>query len=321
MESVEDTARAFKISGYCYQDTKKELLKFKEIDPLNLIKKSKTVRSKPEKGVRAFFISSYDPRMPHPRQLISKNYHHLQNHPLLSNLFPRGNLIGGTRRRKNLSEILSPSVQQADGGGDDPADDGDDGPGGGGHWNGSYHCPAYKTKGRCDVCSHMVETSTIYSQYFKRRFAIHGHNVHLPAAHKNKLRWFVYCCEDTHCNLQYVGSTTDVCKRWASTKKACLDCDSVGTGLYKHFKNGCPGGSGGGDLKHLRWTLLDFIDTTQEKLVRVGHQGGPKCRCSECQRLKNVEDKWICRMGTFYGTNGLNTRDEIKARSRVNFIG
>ena len=59
-----------------------------------------------------------------------------------SNLFPRGNLIGGTRRRKNLSEILSPSVQQAAGGGDDPADDGDDGPGGGGHWNGSYHCPA-----------------------------------------------------------------------------------------------------------------------------------------------------------------------------------
>ena len=74
-------------------------------------------------------------------------------------------------------------------------------------------------------------------------------------------------------------------------------------------------------MKHLRWTILDFIDTTQEKLVRVGHQGGPKCRCSECQRLKNVEDKWICRMGTFYGTNGLNTRDEIKARSRVNFIG
>ena len=57
-ESVEDTARAFKMSGYCYQDTKKELLKFKELDPLNLIKKRKTVRSKPAKGVRAFFISS-----------------------------------------------------------------------------------------------------------------------------------------------------------------------------------------------------------------------------------------------------------------------
>ena len=159
------------------------------MDPLNLIKKKKTVRSKPEKGVRAFFISSYD-----PRQLISKNYHHLQNHPLLSNLFPRGNLIGGTRRRKNLSESLSPSVQQADGGGDDPADDCDDGQGGGGHCNGSNHSPAYKSNGRCDVCSHMVETSTIYSQYFKRRFAIHGHNLHLPAAQKNKLGSFTAAC-------------------------------------------------------------------------------------------------------------------------------
>ena len=70
-----------------------------------------------------------------------------------------------------------------------------------------------------------------------------------------------------------------------------------------------PGGSGGGDLKNQRWTILDFIDTTQEEVVRGGHQGGPKCRCSECQRLKNVEDKWICRMETFYGANGLNTRD------------
>ena len=76
--------------------------------------------------------------MPHPRQLISRNYHHLQNHPLLSDLFPRGNLIGGTRKRKNLSEFLSPSVQQADGGGeDDPADYGDYGPGEGGHCNDS----------------------------------------------------------------------------------------------------------------------------------------------------------------------------------------
>ena len=241
---MEDTARAFKISGYCYQDTKKELLKFKELDPLNLIKKRKIVRSKPTKGVRAFFISGYDPRMPHPRQLISRNYHHLQNHPLLSKV-EQGD-------KKTCLKSFPPSVQQAAGGGDDPADDG---PGGGGHWNGSYHCPAYKSKGRCDVCSHMVETSTIYSHYFQRRFAIHGHNVHLPAAQKNKLCWFIYCCEDTLCSLQYIGSTTDVCKRWASNKKACLDCDSVGTGLYKHFKNGCPGGSGGGDLNHLRWTI------------------------------------------------------------------
>ena len=69
------------------------------------------------------------------------------------------------------------------------------------------------------------------------------------------------------------------------------------------------------------WTLVDHIDVTEEQLVNAGHQGGAKCRCKECTRLKTVEDKWICRLGSFHGSSGLNTRDEIKARSRVNFVG
>ena len=81
--------------------------------------------------------------------------------------------------------------------------------------------------------------------------------------------------EDTACNLVYIGSTTDICKRRESTKKAFLDGDSVGTGLYKHFKNGCQAVSGGGYLDQLRWTILDFLDPTQEKLTRVGHLGAP----------------------------------------------
>ena len=91
--------------------------------------------------------------------------------------------------------------------------------------------------------------------------------------------------------------------------------------MHKHFKTGCPAGNVGGDLKQLQWTILDHLDTTQDKLTTVGHQGGPKCRCLECEKLKNLEDKWICRMGSFYGDSGLNTRDEIKTRSRVNFVG
>ena len=167
----------------------------------------------------------------------------------------------------------------------------------------------------------MVETSTIYSPYFHRKFAIHGHNVHLPASQKKKYKWFVYVCEDLACGLIYVGSTTDVCGRWAQTKKACRDRNSNNTGLYKHFMEGCPADNGSGDLSYLRWTLVDHIDTSEARLSDVGHQGGAKCRCSECTRLKKTEDKWICRLGSFYGISGLNTRDEIKARSRVNYVG
>lgn len=161
----------------------------------------------------------------------------------------------------------------------------------------------------------MTETSTITSPYFGRRFAIHGRNIHLPASQKRKLTWFVYVVEDTACGLIYVGSTVDVCSRWAQTKKACLDENSVNTGLYKHFRDGCPANTANTDLAHLRWTLVDHIDVTEEQLVNAGHQGGAKCRCKECSRLKTVEDKWIRRLGSFYGSNGLNTRDEIKARS------
>ena len=153
----------------------------------------------------------------------------------------------------------------------------------------------------------MVETSSIYSSYFKKRFAIHGHNVHLPASQRNKIKWFVYSVEY---KLIYVGGTTNICRRWANTKKACLDCDSVNTGLYKHFKNGCPGGNEGGELEQLRWTIIDFMETTNEKLTVAGHQAGPKYRCSECQKLNTIEEKWICRLGSFYGENGLKSNQE-----------
>ena len=79
--------------------------------------------------------------------------------------------------------------------------------------------------------------------------------------------------------------------RWATTKKACLDQNSSNTGLYKHFEAGCPAFSG--DLSHLRWRLLDHVDTSLEQLDIAGHVWGAKCRFSECLRLKKQEDKWI----------------------------
>ena len=49
--SVEEAAKALKISGFCYQDVKKDLLKFKDEDLIELIRKEKVARDKPEKGV------------------------------------------------------------------------------------------------------------------------------------------------------------------------------------------------------------------------------------------------------------------------------
>ena len=80
---------------------------------------------------------------------------------------------------------------------------------------------------------------------------------------------------------------------------------------------GCPNDPGK-EKKTLDFTLIDYYDTTATKLSRARHEPGPKCRCLECESLKQLEDKWIMRLGTFCenGDHGLNSRNEIKAKAR-----
>ena len=121
------------------------------------------------------------------------------------------------------------------------------------------------------------------SLYFNRKFAIHGHLVHLKPSQKPKLRWFVYLLEDRGCKLQYVGSMSDVCSRWANTKSACNGRKSKTTGLTSHFMEGCPSDTGPGK-EHIRLTLIDFMDTTVERLQVAGHEPGPQCRIEKNRR-------------------------------------
>ena len=81
---------------------------------------------------------------------------------------------------------------------------------------------------------------------------------------------------------------------------------------------GCPNDLGKGKTT-LDFTLVDFLDTTEEELKRANHVSGPKCRCKECLKLKDLEDKWILKVGSFYGKSGLNNRNEIKSKTRANW--
>ena len=102
-------------------------------------------------------------------------------------------------------------------------------------------------------------------------------------------------------------------KRWANYKSTCNKENSKSTGLAKHFMDGCPFDKGK-EKPTLRYTLIDYYDTTNEKLRLYGHVPGPKCRCNECDHLKSIEDRWIMRIGSLYGISGLNTRDEMKGK-------
>ena len=237
-ENVELYSRAMATSGYDYQNVKAEMLKFEKVDPVELAKRESSKGKNKKKGCTAYFISQFDPRLLHPRQIISRNYELLARSEKAKALFPRQNLVAASRRLKNLGEILSPTVQ-TDRQGLEPGEetsqrmDGQGGEGsqrgpgggrsrgrGGGRGgaarmadiphsrqdragppaatNGSYHCLYYKKTGKCDVCSRMQERRSVISTHFAVNHMIAGNNVHLPATQTIKLKWFIYLEECVH---------------------------------------------------------------------------------------------------------------------------
>ena len=178
---------------------------------------------------------------------------------------------------------------------------------------GSWHCEKFKFGGKCDFCSHMEEKDFIKSYYYITKFRIHGHLRH-DFSPEGKIRWFIYCVEDVPCKKHIVGSTQDPIKRWANYKSTCNSETSKSTGLASHFRDGCPFDVGK-EKRTLDFTLIDYYDTTQEKLQRANHVPGPYCQCKECNHLKDLEDRWILKMGSFYGSSGLNSRDDAKGKT------
>ena len=163
----------------------------------------------------------------------------------------------------------------------------------------------------------MKETETVQSIYFSNKFRIHGHLRH-DYSPVGKIRWFIYGILDKPCGKQIIGSTQDPISRWANYKSSCNKQNSKSTGLAKQFMDGCPFDTGVEKMT-LEYTLVDFFDTSKEKLRQAGHVQGPKCRCKECNSLKYLENKWMMKMGSMYGISGLNSRDEMKTQVRGNY--
>ena len=309
-EAVESYSKALAISGYNFQTARSELMKSKNIDRVEYLKTEKERKQnvKNNKNKKVFWISKYDPRVPHPRQILTKNYHILEGDPVARTLFERKNLIAGSRRGKNLKELISPTVQKKNS---------KLRPAGPRLLNGSFQCENFKGGKKCELCNHMRDNvSYVYSQHFKTKHAVRGHLVHMPRDQQFKDRWFIYLIEDKHCNKQYVGSTTDMYSRWSSHKSGC-NSGSISTGLSAHFVNGCPGDTGRGK-NNLMVTLVDYLDVTKEE-VNIARHGGVGCLCDLCKKLKKLEDSWIMRLGTFYFPGGLNKRDEIKKKVRSGY--
>ena len=93
--AVELYSKSLTISGYKYQTARSELLKCKNINRIEYLKNEKTRKGskKQKNNKKVFWISKFDPRVPHPRQVLSKNYHILEGDPIARDLFERKNLV------------------------------------------------------------------------------------------------------------------------------------------------------------------------------------------------------------------------------------
>ena len=70
--STKEFSRAFANSGHSYHKAKKELSQFKEVDPVEIIKrkgKGRQEQRSNRRGCIAFWNAPFDPRMPPPRVL------------------------------------------------------------------------------------------------------------------------------------------------------------------------------------------------------------------------------------------------------------
>ena len=122
---------------------------------------------------------------------------------------------------------------------------------------------------------------------------VYGRNVHGKATEKQPVQWFVYCVECLPCQAQYIGSTSNIPARWKNHKSTANTKKASCSGISKHFSEGCPNDQNDPKKLQLQITLIDSIITTPEALTEASHLPGPQCRCSECARLKSVEDDWI----------------------------
>ena len=107
--AVELYSKSLAISGYNYQTARSELLKCKDIDRVQYLKgeQERKKKAKNKNNKKVFWISTFDPRVPHPRQVLTKNYQLIEGDPIAREVFERKNLVAGSRRGKNLQELIS----------------------------------------------------------------------------------------------------------------------------------------------------------------------------------------------------------------------
>ena len=242
LEAVDMFSRAFAISGHNYNKARNGLLKCRDIDRVAFLNNAKNEKvdsnntkyfgtSKPKNKI--FWTSNYDPRLPHQRSIISKNYHLLLSDEKFVKSYPRKSFVAGCRRLPNLMELLAPTVPR-----DSRKNDGVNNNDTQQHepleW-GTWHCLKFKNNKPCDFCLHMDESRDVKSTFFDKTFKIHGYLRHdyAPTGYINGLSiyWNVLL---VRCNILVPlrtpvqdGGNINLIVTWFGTHAVCPNISTI----------------------------------------------------------------------------------------------
>ena len=285
---IEEYARYFAACGWNYDKARGELIKGSNYDKKDTeeeaCKKREHMlyRARSKKTKKIAWITTYDPRVPQKSKIIHKHMHILYRNPQNKKCFPEGLLIGADKKRKNLRQIIKPTV---------PRRFVQHGPF---LENGCFPCAgAMKipgATGACDLCKHIKTTHSFISPYDNRKWNIRQH---LTCSTPNLIYLIICKCNNHESYAWYIGSTNNILDRWRNHRKDFKSRRYASCGLSRHAVEPHPEILPRKPIEYLKVILLETLGKT----------------ATEAQ-LINREVWWQSNVGTLFF--GLNKRKDFR---------
>ena len=209
-------------------------------------------------GRKYAMVTRYDPRAPNIGQGLKLLEEILHQNPDNTRVFPRGSIVAGFRRGRNLGETIAPTRplrerREVEVGG-------------------SVHC----TSGRC-----LLHRDGALREVRSIRSRRDGQEWRLPrrvACDSRDVVYYILCpCTNP---TDYVGSTAEMRRRWSGHKSDMRQGRWEACGLTRHF------------AEHHQANLEEAISHLQ--VVLLDRIVGPHSE----DRLVELEQRWMHRLGT-----------------------
>ena len=227
-------------------------------------------------------VTRYDPRAPNIAEGLRMLEEVLYLNQDNQRVFPKGTIMAGFRRGRNLGEIIAPTKPRRERREvEEP---------------GSVRCSSR----RCLLhdSGALQEVRRIRSRRDQQEWLLPRR---VECSTPNLVYYILCPCgwragPGSPEGADYVGSTRDFKSRWSSHKSDIKNGRWTACGLTRHFGN-CHQGDWREAVARLRVVLLDCLPGTLDE-----------------DRLRNLEQTWMHRLGTVY--IGCNSRVELTSSNR-----